>query len=310
MRRSIREAMVGFSIVGSAIGFILALLWLYGVRLSAETWEVTADFSNANGLAKQSPVTYRGILVGSVSRIQVTSETVRATLKINQADLRLPLPVIAVLASESLLGGNAAVNLISQGKSPVKDMPMPYARGCAGQGILCDGDKIPGKSAASIASVTESLQRLLIEVEREKPINNLVISTKQIDRVARDASRFLRNADAAVAEADELIQLLRVEVARTKPIITNLSQVTADTARAANHINNIAAALNNQQIIDELSQTASNARALIAGAAAVSNNIESLTNDPRVIEAVRNLTIGLGTLFGELYSTEETDNSR
>ncbi len=51
MRRSVREAIVGFSIVGAIAGFAGTMLWLRGVRLGSETWTVTADFQNAGGLA-------------------------------------------------------------------------------------------------------------------------------------------------------------------------------------------------------------------------------------------------------------------
>ena len=42
-------------------------------------------------------LTYRGILVGSVRSIAVTSESVVTELEINKADLRLPLPVTATV---------------------------------------------------------------------------------------------------------------------------------------------------------------------------------------------------------------------
>ncbi|GCE64637.1 MCE family protein [cyanobiont of Ornithocercus magnificus] len=310
MRRSVREAIVGFSIIGAAIGFIFTLLWLYGVRLGGKTWGVIADFSNAEGLVKRSPVTYRGILVGSVRSIQVTSKSVLASLEINQADLQLPLPVIAVLSPESLLGGNATVRLVSQGKLPAKSLSMPHTRSCAGQGILCNGDKITGRTAASIASVTESLERLLREVENEKSISDLTTTTKQINRAARDISRFLENADTTIAKVDDLIQFLRIEAARARPIITNLDQATADAARAASHVNSVVAAFNDLQVIEELSQAVSNTRLLTARVAAVSDDISSLTADPRVIKAIQDLTVGLGTFFEGLYSVEADDTTR
>ena len=86
MRRSVREAIVGFSIGGAIAGFAGTMLWLRGVRLGSETWTVTADFANAGGLAARSPVTFRGIMVGTVRSVDVTPMSVRATLEIS-ADL-------------------------------------------------------------------------------------------------------------------------------------------------------------------------------------------------------------------------------
>ena len=105
MRRSVRDAIVGFTVIGGIIGFASTALWLRGVRLGASHWSLTARFNDAAGLAERSPVTYRGILVGSVRSIEVTPEAVVAELEINKADLRLPLPVTATVGSASLLGG-------------------------------------------------------------------------------------------------------------------------------------------------------------------------------------------------------------
>ena len=55
-----------------------------GVRLGASYWTVTARFSDAAGLAEKSPVTYPGILVGSVRSI-ATPEAVVAELEIDKA---------------------------------------------------------------------------------------------------------------------------------------------------------------------------------------------------------------------------------
>ncbi|GIS13482.1 MAG: hypothetical protein CM15mP116_00650 [Synechococcus sp.] len=85
--------------------------------MGASHWILTARFNDAAGLAERSPVTYRGILVGSVRSIEVTPEAVVAELEINKADLRLPLPVTATVGAGSLLGGSAQVALVSRGVS-------------------------------------------------------------------------------------------------------------------------------------------------------------------------------------------------
>mgnify|MGYP003307283436 CR=1 FL=1 len=115
MRRSVREALVGFSIIGAIAGFAGTMLWLRGVRLGSESWTVTADFANAGGLAARSPVTFRGIMVGTVRSVDVTPMSVKATLEINADDLQLPLPVKAAVSSASLLGGDSQVELVTSG---------------------------------------------------------------------------------------------------------------------------------------------------------------------------------------------------
>ena len=115
MRRSVRDAIVGFTVIGGIVGFAATAMWMRGVRLGSSHWTVTASFSDAGGLAERSPVTYRGILVGSVRSVKVTPQAVVAELEINKGDLKLALPVTATVASGSLLGGDAQVALVSRG---------------------------------------------------------------------------------------------------------------------------------------------------------------------------------------------------
>ena len=72
------------------------------------------------------PVTYRGILVGSVRSIAVTPEAVVAELEINNADLLLPMPVTATVEAGSLLGGNGS--LVSRGLRCRRMHPPPALR--------------------------------------------------------------------------------------------------------------------------------------------------------------------------------------
>ena len=66
MRRSVRDAIVGFTVIGGIIGFASTALWLRGVRLGASHWTLTARFDDAAGLAERPPVTPRGIPTGLV----------------------------------------------------------------------------------------------------------------------------------------------------------------------------------------------------------------------------------------------------
>ena len=83
MRRSLRDSIVGFSLLGGILIFTFFSFWLKGVRLSSKNWHLFAEFKNASGLSKQSPVTYRGILVGSIEDISFTNELIKAKIVLN-----------------------------------------------------------------------------------------------------------------------------------------------------------------------------------------------------------------------------------
>ncbi|HCX53749.1 MAG: MlaD family protein [Parasynechococcus sp.] len=304
MRRSIRDAIVGFTVLGGIVGFGATALWMRGVRLGASTWMVTARFADAGGLAERSPVTYRGILVGSVKTIRVTPEAVVADLEINQGDLKLAQPVTATVASGSLLGGDALIALVSKGKPLPEEAPRASAADCVGSRQLCNGATIQGQEAPSLSTVTETIQALLSEAQKANLIPALAQSTQQFETTSKDASLFLNNADQAVAEIELLVKQLRAEAAKVEPMIENLNAATGNAVKASAHVNNIVAALDNPKTLNELRQTAANAADLTAKIDAVGGDVEKLTSDEEFMKGLRSVTIGLGELFAELYPAE------
>ena len=280
MRRSVRDAIVGFAVIGGIVGFASTTLWLRGVRLGSSHWTVTARFNDAAGLAERSPVTYRGITVGSVRSIAVTPEAVVAELEINKGDLRLSLPVTATVGAGSLLGGDAQVALLSSGTPLPQDAPLPQAPGCQPTRQLCSGGTVVGQEVPSLSTVTATMQELLAQVQEERVIPNMAASLELIN--------------ATTKKFEALTLQLQDDLAKAAPVIRNLETATA-------HMNNIVASLDNPQTLSELQQTVSNAAELSAKISAVGGDVARLTGDPEFMKGVRNLTIGLGELFGEIY---------
>lgn len=283
MRRSVRDAIVGFTVIGGIIGFASTALWLRGVRLGASHWTLTARFDDAAGLAERSPVTYRGILIGAVRSIEVTPEAVVAELEINKGDLRLSRPVTVTVGAGSLLGGDAQVALVSRGEPLPQDAPLPRGVDCQPTRQLCNGGTVVGREAPSLSTVTATMQELLAQVQDERVIPNVAASLEQME--------------ATTKEFEALTVQLLNELAKAAPVIRNLEAATA-------HVNNIAASLDNPQTVSEFKQTAANAAQLTAKIDAVGGDVAQLTGDPEFMKGVRNLTIGLGELFGEIYPAQ------
>ena len=280
MRRSVRDAIVGFTVLGGLVGFAATGLWMRGIRLGSSDWRLTANFNDAAGLAERSPVTYRGILVGSVRSIKVTSSAVVAELEITKGDLRLPLPVTATIGSGSLLGGDAQVSLMSRGKPLPQNAPLPKAANCQANVQLCDGATVVGLESSSIATVTDTLQELLTQAKAENLIPNAAASIAQIDTTAQSF--------------EDLTVQLQAELSKVDPVLRNLQAATA-------HANNIVASLDNPETLSSLRRTATNAAELTAKLDAVGADVEILTSDPAFMDGLRNVTIGLGAFFSEVY---------
>ena len=280
MRRSLRDAFVGFSLLGGLVVFSGAMLWLRDFRIGTKTWEVSANFKDASGLAQMSPVTYRGIIVGSVQKIKFSPSTVETELKLNKGNLILPKPVIAKIVRSSVLGGDAQLSLISLGKSLAKDELFDLKKDCPNERILCDGDSIQGKHMASISSLTEGINTIIDQADKEAIVKKLSESILQFDRTQLNL--------------DELILLSKSELIRAKPIISELEE-------ASIHLNNILASLDNPETLKDMKEIASSSSSITKKIDQISSDMGNMMEDKELIEALKKVTIGLGNLFDEIY---------
>ena len=280
MRRSLRDAFVGFSLLGGLVIFSGAMLWLRDFRLGSRTWEISASFKDASGLAKMSPVTYRGIIVGSVQKISFTPNTVETKIKLNNDNLILPKPVIAKIVTSSMLGGDAQLSLISLGKSLNKNELITVNKDCPQKRILCSGDKIKGVEMVSISSLTEGINGIIDEADRQAIVNKISESIQQFDRTQ--------------ANLDELVLLSKSELIRAKPIISELT-------KASFHLNNILESLDNPETLKDIQELASTSSSLTKKIDQMSSDMGNIMEDKELINALKRVTIGLSKLFDDIY---------
>ena len=287
MRRSVREAIVGFSLLAAISSAVGLSFWLRGISISRTNWTVEADFEQASGLAERSAVVYRGVQVGNVRKVRVTPQAVVAELEITNPDLHLAKPAYAEIGEASLLGGEAQVALVSTGPSLPANSPAPYAKGCNQAVMLCNGSTIAGLQSPSLTSVTALMSKMLIQVDQAKLIDKFTVLTGSFDKAAVDASSFLKDGKVLVKKVDGSVDKLQ-------PTIANLNAGSAS-------LKNLMAALDNPKTVKELQTTVTNAEVLTAKWNAVGGDVKKLTDDPKFMDSVRSVTVGLGKFFDELY---------
>ena len=304
MRRSVREALVGFSLLAAISGGFGLWLWLRGVSIGRSTWSVTASFADASGLAERSPVSYRGGLVGSVRSVKVTNRAVLAELEITDPGLRLARPVVAQVGTSSLLGGDAQVALLSSGPPLPDSLPGPRDRRCDSRRMLCQNAQVPGLATASLQSVTDTVQRLLDQADRDKLVQKMVAATASFEATAREAEKLSKDGQVFVAEANRLIGTLNRSAGKIDPILTNANNASVDVARASRHIRNLSAALDNPRTVADLQATLTNAKQLTDRWSAVGGDVRKLTDEPKFMDGIRSVSVGLGRFFEELYPAQ------
>jgi len=262
------------------IAFGSIMLWLRGIRVNSNAWAIKANFPDASGLTVRSPVTYRGIIIGEIGEIKVKPEAVQATLRINKPDLLLPHPVIARVVKNSLLGGDIQVSLVSSGEPIPDNIPLPGDDNCSQSQVLCNGSKIEGEPLTSLSTLTTQIERLVRTAGKEDIVKKMIDSMNQFDQTQ--------------IELEELILQAKTEVNRAKPIIKELTG-------ASTHLNNILAAIDNEETLENITETISNSRSLSKKIDIMGEEINQLMDDEELIDAIRKVTIGLGQFFDEVY---------
>jgi len=280
MRRSLRDSIVGFSLLGGLTIFSLFSFWLRGIKLSSNNWYFFAEFSNASGLSKKSPVTYRGILVGSVEDIIFTNDSIKAKLILDTPDIMLPQPAFAKVVTNSFLGGDVQVALETGQQIIPNGTEKATSKKCKRELIVCQGDTISGKQLSSLSNVTNRLNQLLKESNQENLIENIVNSIYQFDKTQENL--------------DELIYLSKKEIIRIKPLINDLTI-------AAGHLNKILATVDDDETLEDIRSTLEATSSISQKMDSMSDDFQSLMKDKELISAIRDLTIGISKFLNEVY---------
>ena len=288
MRRSVREATIGFSLLAALVGGLGLWFWLTGVVFGQKTYSIRLRFQDAAGLAPQSVVTYQGVPVGSVHSVTPEAGWVAVEAKINDRSLKLYRPITAQIRSGSLLGGDPQVALDTQATIPASDTSGgPTSSTCNPTRIVCEGGLIKGEVTPSLTTVMGLMERILTQADQDKLISKGATTLTALTKTSEDFSALAEKAEGLVAE-------LQSAVENAGPVIDNLDSATT-------HARNVLGALDNPKSLNELKKTVSNAEQLTRRIDVISGDIQQLTSDPNVINGFRSVSIGLGKFFDELY---------
>ncbi len=280
MRRSLRDSIVGFSLAGGLIIFTSFSFWLRGIKLSSKDWFIFADFNNASGLSKKSPVTYRGIIVGSIEDLIFTNESIKAKIVINNPEIILAKPAFAKVVTNSFLGGDVQVAIETSEANLPKNTEKATSKLCNKNLIVCEGDTIKGKQLSSLSNITNKINQLLKDSNQENLVENIIKSIEQFDKTQENL--------------DELIYLSKQEINRVKPLLNDLTI-------AAGHLNTILATMNDAETLEDIKLTLEASSSISQKINLMADDFELLMKDQELTSALRDLAIGLSKFLNEIY---------
>ena len=280
MRRSLRDSIVGFSLIGGIIIFTSFSFWLRGIKLSSKDWIIFANFDNASGLSKKSPVTYRGIIIGSVEDLIFTNDSIKTKISINNPDIILAKPAFAKVVTNSFLGGDVQI-AIDTGRAVLPEkIEKPTSTKCNKEIIVCEGETISGKQLSSLSNIATRMNQLLKDSNQENLVENIVKSIEQFDTTQENL--------------DDLIFLSKRELNRVKPLLNDLTI-------AAGYLSRILATINDEETLEDIKLTLEAASSISQKIDIMADDFKLLMKDQEFTSALRDLTIGLSKFLNEIY---------
>ena len=280
MRRSLRDSIVGFSLIGGLIIFTSFSFWLRGIKLSSKDWFIFANFNNASGLSKKSPVTYRGIIVGSIEDLIFTNESIKAKIVINNPEIILAKPAFAKVVTNSFLGGDVQVALETSEENLPQNIEKATSKACNKNLIVCEGDTITGKQLSSLSNITNRINQLLKDSNQENLVENIINSIEQFDKTQ--------------VNLDELIYLSKKEINRVEPLLNELTI-------AAGHLNKLLATMNDEETLEDIKLTLESSRSIFEKLDLMADDFQLLIKDKELTSSLRDLVIGLSKFLNEVY---------
>ncbi|HIK18162.1 MAG TPA: MCE family protein [Leptolyngbyaceae cyanobacterium M33_DOE_097] len=223
--RSIREGSVGLLIILGLSLFAGLILWLRGVSLGRRSYKVFIDFANVAGMEQGTPVRYRGVTVGKITRTRPGPNGVEVEIEISPPDLVIPKDV-RVEANQSGLLGSTSIDIFPTERLTAEIEAKPLDRDCDPSLIVCNKARLQGQIGVSVDELIRASIKFADVYSQPEFFNNLNTLAKNSATAAAEVTQLTK-------EFRDLTRITRVQIAslsRTAESVEGTAQAFTVTA--------------------------------------------------------------------------------
>lgn len=106
MAETATETIIGAAVIAAAAGFLIFASQATGVSKQNGNYELTASFRAADGVSVGTDVRLAGVKIGTVTALDLNTETFRADARVSVLDgLEIPEDSAILISQDGLLGG-------------------------------------------------------------------------------------------------------------------------------------------------------------------------------------------------------------
>ena len=306
------EFVVGVVVLVSVALVVAAALWLSETRISRKEQLHTVRFVSVGGLKVTTPVTYRGVRVGRIEAIRLTSDNwVEADVRI-YAGVALPAEPIVVGAPSSLFGEWTATIM------PAEQAPDdPNVRQMLSAAAKPGGSVWPGATLPDVGQLTAQASRIAADIA----VLSDRVQTAFDSNAVIELRQSIRDFGAIT---NKLVQFTQSQTSRLNQITGNVQTTSEQVAGASHDVRSIMAridsATNEGQLQDvmnnaqatsaDLQQSAADLRDLMAAARAnEASLVHVLVAADSLLSAIQSGQGTLGKLAADSALYNETTNT-
>lgn len=255
------ELKIGLTVVVAVLIGFIGFRIMKDVPLFRQGNIVYTTYERVDGLSVGTPVTLRGIKIGSVQSLKLLpTDSVQVALNINFADGAIPEGSIAYIRSVDLLGTKGIEIVRGNGTALIGHLDSiegVYDQGLMGE-LAAQGTKISqnvNTSTESLSVVLDEVKMLMQQGGREnvgQTLSNLNSTSAQVDALIRETNddlklsieslkNTLQNVENLTSDEQENIKnmLANLEASSNEleSISVNLNSITGDLAQIMRKIN-------------------------------------------------------------------------
>lgn len=294
-RKSLRDGALGLFIIGGVAALGGSLLWLRGLQLNNSKFTFKIKLPDATGLNMGSSVRFRGVEVGKVEALIAKSDTVEATVSIENPKLIIPKNSTAETNQGGFLG-NTNIDIFPPAEKVAIDPQVdPLAQDCNSQLIICQGSEIEGARGVSFIALLRDSSTTLRKINDQNLVENLNDTLIAAQSTAKSIQKLTDSANRIAGTFEGQLVKFGDTADAISGAATKVGSV-ADSTQQFIEVNREKLA----QTLDGISATSREAQSLLASAKPLLNDGKFIENLQKLSENAAEASANLRKVSGEL----------
>ncbi|KAL2620465.1 hypothetical protein R1flu_000670 [Riccia fluitans] len=288
---SIWEGGVGLFVVSGVVLLAATLTWVKGAQLRSRSrkYEVTAEFSRAQGITIGTPVRIRGVDVGSVVAVKPSLE--RIDVLVELADTSIVIPRNALVeVNQSGLISETLIDITPREPIP-KPTVGPLDEGCKQEGmILCDRERIKGEQGVSLDELVGICTKLAKQMG-DLGVDNMYGLAERVTAAIDEAKPLLAKVEELAGDIEPLLKELK-----EGSLLKDLERLTKVAGEAGEDLRSLNKQVLTSENVELLRQSVTTLTKTLSHIENISQDVSGLTGDVGTRKHLRQLIESLSRL--------------